>query len=358
MTPKPLRILVSGGTGFLGKRVLPLLARIGETTTLTRTPRLAGQLKADLTLWDGGLEPESLAHQFDLFLHMAALYDLRAGAVELMKQNVAATHNALVLAQKAKIPHFVHISTVAVTVGENGQGSDEEFTRAGRNTFDPLITPDMLDTSRAFPDDYAKSKAHAEHLVKYWPSADFASRLVLRLGILTGDTQTGTIERLDGPYHAAHFLEKKKGWIEKLPGAIPLPGIPGRTIPLLPVDTAANAIVRLIEISREQNWTGQKSLHLFPSEGVGAQELFESALRYLGYENRRVRLISQIPKPILKELGKWLGEIPREEIEYLLSMPRHDTRETEALLGDDWYPHFSDYEETFWKGYRDYVQNR
>lgn len=336
------RFLVSGGTGFLGEWVVPLLREIGEVTCLSRSA--PDCLVADLTQWDAGLKPEEIARHagsFDVFLHMAGLYNLRVGQVDAFKQNVGATHTALTLAEKMRVPHFVHISTFAVSVREPHD----------------LVLPDRIDSSHPFPDYYSLSKARAEELVRA-RRGDFKSKLILRLGALVGDSKKGRIHRIDGPYHCAEAMSELKGLIERFPGPLPLPGVTGRGVPVLPVDICADAIVRLCEVSRRKNWKGTRGYHLTPPKELTATELYRSTLRFLGLPDRGFTLLSEVPKPILKSASERLAHFPREELEYLLSSPRLDTTATERLFGENWCPRFRDYEDVFWKGYAEYVSNR
>jgi len=339
-----LRFLITGGTGFLGKHLIAALEKaVGPGAVIDCISRTnAKHLKGDLTHPDAQMDLEALKDRYDVLVHLAGLYDLRANPSEAHKQNVIATHNALVIAQRACIPHFFHASTVAVTVGE---APPERET----------ITPDALDTARTFPDHYARTKAQAEKLVREWPMGTLRSKLNLRLGILVGDTHSGTISRIDGPYHAARFLDRQRGLIDKYLKTLPLPGNPKRALPLVPVDVAAAAITKLIRISRSEGWKGYKSLHLFPSRGMGPKEFYESAMRNLGYKKTVFKLIKGVPKSILKRLIEWVSRIPKEELEYLFSFPRLDVSETERILGADWCPDFRSYETAFWKGYRAYA---
>ncbi|MCM2321756.1 MAG: SDR family oxidoreductase [Oligoflexia bacterium] len=338
--PKQPRFLVSGGTGFLGKHVVPLLRQLGEVTCLSRSR--PDCLAADLTAWDAGLEdPKTLEGRFDVFLHMAGLYDLRVGQLQAFQQNIGATHTALTLAEKAKIPHFVHISTFAVAIRSSSK----------------VVHPDEINSSHAFPDFYSLSKARAEELVRSRGGA-FRSKLILRLAALVGDSREGRIERIDGPYHCPETLRPLKSLLQKLPGPLPLPGHEGRGVPIAPVDAVAGAIVKLCELSRQQDWSGTRAFHLTPTRELTAAQLYRSTLRYLGLSQREVRLVSALPDYVLKEASARLAGLPREELEYLLNSPALDTSETIQLLGRDWCPQFEAYEGAFWKGYSDYVSNR
>lgn len=335
-----LRVLVSGGTGFLGQQLMPLLKAVAHVTGLSRTDEDC--LRADLSLWDGGLEPQKLKGSFDIFLHMAGLYDLRAEARDAFTQNIAGTHTALSIAQQAEIPHFIHISTVAAAMNQRGA--------------EAMISADSLSDSYQFPDAYSESKAHAEKLVRNWKADSLKSRLILRLGVLVGNTQDGKILRIDGPYHAPESLKRIQPLLERFPGPIPVPGREGR-LPIVPVDVTARAIVNLLLKSRNENWLGTHALYIVPDNGPSAEDLFRSCLNRLGIKKDLV-LASRLPDWLLKPAAEMLAKLPDQELEYLLNFPKFDLSATEAALGADWCPAFAEYEDAFWRGYEIYVSHR
>ncbi len=333
-----MRFLVTGGTGFLGRFVEQQLLSRGHTATfITRKKNSANQLEADLTAWDAGIDAKSLRGQYDVLLHMAGLYNLRVTEADAVLNNVVGTHTALTLATKAEIPHFVHISTVAVTV---------PFT--DKKT--PVL-PSALWLGNGFPDHYASSKSNGEKLVRHWSGPFPKTKLILRPGILVGDSQTGTIGRIDGPYQAIHAFQRLRKLIASVPGALPLPGRPSTRIPLVPVNIAAQAIVELSERRLDE------SFHLAGDHGPTAKELFESALQHLGLK-QPVRIVDQVPAFIMKPLAELISQLPQEELEYILELPALDTSHTTETLGADWCPPFSAYAAAMWRGYDAFIQGR
>ncbi len=340
------RFLVTGGTGFLGRHVVERLLPFGNVTVLSRHPPdwfppNVRFLKGDLSIWDAQIDVSKIRGQFDACIHMGGLYDLRATILQAYQHNVTGTHTALALCQNAIIPHFIHISTVAVTAFQKGA----------------VIAPDQLDTKTGFPDAYAHSKAIAETTIRNWSSFQFKTRLILRLGILVGDTQKGKILRIDGPYHAAVFLKKVIDKIQFWKGPIPLPGRSHSQLPLVPVDRAADAIAKLAAKAVNEHIPGLSALHLAPAIGLAPLDLYRSAFRHLDIDPSQIRLIERAPTWILKMMGEKLFQFPKEELEYFLNFPHLDTSATRALLGDRWCPSFSEYESVFWKGFDDYLSN-
>ncbi|MES2965108.1 MAG: SDR family oxidoreductase [Bdellovibrionota bacterium] len=338
---KRLRVLVSGGTGFLGDQVTPLLSEFADVTLISRTKKDC--LKADLSMWDGGIDPLQLRGRFDVFLHMAGLYDLRTERPEAFTQNIAGTHTALAIAQKAEIPHFIHISTVAVTMNEKRERV--------------ALSPDALSSLGTWPDAYGESKAHAEKLVRNWASPSLQSRMVLRLGVLIGDSLEGRIQRIDGPYHAPERMRELVSFLSKFPGPIPVPGRKDQTLPLVPVDAAARAIVNLLALSRKEEWSGTKSFYIVSDRSPTAEDLFRSTLKHLGV-TKDVQVLSAVPDWLAKQGAELIAKLPKQELDYLLGFPRFDLKPTTDALGDSWCPPFASYEGAFWRGYEAYVSNR
>ncbi|MCC6277960.1 MAG: dehydrogenase, partial [Oligoflexia bacterium] len=174
---------------------------------------------------------------------------------------------------------------------------------------------------------------------------------------LVGDSKEGKIQRLDGPYHAAEAVRHIANVLRVWKGPTPVPGHVRSSIPLIPVDICAQAIVDLTLKGLQESWVGFKSLHLSPSKGLTARGLYASIFKKFGL-NSEILLMPLVPDFLVKEAFDRVINLPGEELEYLLNLPHLDTSETRAILGDGWCPEFHAYEESFWKGYDEYISHR
>jgi dihydroflavonol-4-reductase len=155
-------VLVTGGTGFLGREIVrQLLACGGEVHVLARRGSPRGPLAELSIVWHEadlrdaaavGRAVESVAAgarargERARIVHAAALISYRTGERDLARAtNVEGTEILLAAARKADVGRFLHVSSV-VTVGSSRDGAlvDE------RATFDlGALGVDYVDTKRA-----------------------------------------------------------------------------------------------------------------------------------------------------------------------------------------------------------------
>ncbi|MBX3040947.1 MAG: SDR family oxidoreductase [Bdellovibrionaceae bacterium] len=334
------RILVTGGTGFLGRQVVPLLRQSCDVDVLSRSG--SSEIKGDLTQWNAGIDAVgSLKGRYQAFLHLAGLYDLRASQTECYLHNVVATNQALRLCQRLEIPVFLNTSSVAAAINVDAE----------------KVNPFQVNLNAAFPDAYSESKAIAEKLIQTWEGGP-RLKINLRPGVLVGDESRGEIERIDGPYYAPIAVGKLKKVLESIPGPLILPGDEARRLPLVPVDACARAIVKIIQASLVSEKSGYQSYHLVPEEGLAIRDFYASVLRHLLIHHRGIKLVHQVPHLLMKKVSKWALGFPEAQLTYLLAFPRYETSMNHEILGADWCPEFSSYERTFWSGYEKFVSNR
>lgn len=166
------KLLFTGGTGFLGKNVMPLLQKDYEITTCGITPE--DMVWANLAK----MVPE-LPQQYDIVLHAAGKAHV-VPKTEEEKQlfydiNYQGTVNLCNALEQVGVPKaLVFISTVAVYGCDSGELITEEHPLNGE-------TP------------YAKSKIMAEEYLTKWCSEHGVILGILRPSLLAGKNAPGNL---------------------------------------------------------------------------------------------------------------------------------------------------------------------
>ncbi len=170
-----MRIVVSGGTGFIGSFLVPALADEGhEVVALARRPEAAAVREGVTVVSCDLTEPLRLpVETADAVVHLAqANVSLPEGARELFAVNTAATHELLDWARSHGAERFVLASSGSIY--GLGDGVVDE------------------DSPRRATDLYAVTKRCAEQLVESY-APHFAGTAVLRLFAPYGPTQTARL---------------------------------------------------------------------------------------------------------------------------------------------------------------------
>lgn len=166
------RLLFTGGTGFLGKNVMPLLTQQYEVTTCGITPD--DMIKANFVS-----EVPELPERYDVVLHAAGKAHVVPKTEEERKAfydvNYVGTIHLCDALEKAGVPKaLVFISTVAVYGCEFGDMITEEHPLKGDSP-------------------YAKSKIMAEQYLTDWCKNHGVVLGILRPSLLAGTNAPGNL---------------------------------------------------------------------------------------------------------------------------------------------------------------------
>lgn len=166
------KLLFTGGTGFLGKNVMPLLEKQYEVVTCGITPD--DMIKVNLAK-----ETPELKNHYDVVLHACGkahvLPKTEAEKQAFFDVNYQGTVNLCAGLEKRGVPKaLVFISTVAVYGCEFGELITEEHPLDGD-------TP------------YAKSKIMAEEYLKDWCDKNGVVLGILRPSLLAGKNAPGNL---------------------------------------------------------------------------------------------------------------------------------------------------------------------
>ena len=243
---------VTGATGFIGRNLVRrLLQREGTVYALVRAGS-RGRLEELRTSFgpDGarvvpiagnlgqpglGVSEEdllTLRGDVDHFFHLAAIYDLTAGAEAQEIANVEGTRHAVELAGAVEAGCFHQVSSIAVAGLYRGEWREDMFEEAER-----------LDVNPYFRTKHESERVVREECARPWR--------VYRPGIVVGDSRSGEIDKVDGPYYFFKLLQRAR---RVLPGWLPAVGIEGGEINIVPVDFVADAIDH---IAHEPDLDGQ-----------------------------------------------------------------------------------------------------
>ncbi|MEQ1717041.1 MAG: NAD-dependent epimerase/dehydratase family protein [Hyphomicrobium sp.] len=147
----PQKVLITGGTGFIGKAIAAAYRRRGvEAVGVARRPDLAlGVIAGDVS------DPASFAHHLDgvdIVYHTAALVSLVGNRDEAWTVNVKGTGRLLNEAAKRGVKRFVYVSSVAAMGFESDDGADETW---------PLMPNGNTYTDSKIAAEHAALAAHA-----------------------------------------------------------------------------------------------------------------------------------------------------------------------------------------------------
>ncbi|GAA2212047.1 NAD-dependent epimerase/dehydratase family protein [Nonomuraea monospora] len=208
-----MKVMVTGGSGFLGQAICRLLTARGEqVSALNRRhhPALAGlgvvQHTTDLRDRDG---VRAAVSGCDAVVHCAALAGVWGPAHAYRSINVEGTANVIDACRRAGVTRLVHTSSPSVVHdGRDLEGVDESAPYA-----------------RRFPAPYPASKAIAERMVLA-ADGDRLATVALRPHLIWGPGD---------PHFLPHFAARARR------GRLVLPRAPGKRIDTVYVDNAAEA---------------------------------------------------------------------------------------------------------------------
>jgi NAD(P)-dependent dehydrogenase (short-subunit alcohol dehydrogenase family) len=352
---------VTGATGFIGRFLMAeLLKRDGTIYVLCRASSLdkLDELRVRLGTDDQrvvavigdlakdrlGVEPdevERLAGTIEHFFHLAAIYDLTADADSQRVANVEGTRHAIGLADALHAGHFHQVSSIAAA-----------------GLYPGVFTEDMFDEAVDVDNNpYYLTKHESEAVVRRECRVPWR---VYRPGIVVGHSETGEIDKIDGPYYFFRTIQRLRGmapsWLRGV-------GIEGGPINIVPVDFVAKAMDYL---AHEPGLDGQ-AFHLTDPEPLtvgGMANVFAKAAHAPQFAmNVDTTFLDSVPGPIKAGLSRLPGArqatdlllaelgIPREVLHYVNYPTRFDSTKTQQLLAGSGIsvPPLSSYAQTLWE---------
>ena len=332
---------VTGATGFIGRYLVTnLLKRSGTIHVLVRkdsqkkfdaiAKKAGWDLKrikvvhGDMTKPKCGMtaaQLRTLSGKVKHFFHLAAIYDLTASAESQRAANIDGTQHALDLAASIKAGVFHHTSSIAAA-----------------GLYPGIFREDMFDEAEGLDDPYLRTKHDSEGLVRNEKRIKWR---IYRPGMVVGHSQTGEIDKIDGPYYFFTLIKKLR---EMLPPWMPVLGIEGGRINLVPVDFVADAMDHIAHRPKLDGHT----FHLTDPEPMRVGEVLNTFARAGHAPEMSMRLdarmfafmpsgirsaVGNLP-PVRRFIGMMLRDfkIPKEVLKFITYPTRFDSRETERAL--------------------------
>src|SRR5512139_345726 len=332
---------VTGATGFIGRNLVEqLLERDGAIYVLVREGS-RGRLEELKSRWGApedrivpvggdlsqdhlgcGDRVDELKGKIDHFFHLAAVYDMTVDAESQRIANVEGTREAVKLAEALEVKRFHMVSSIAAAGLYKGNFTEDMFDEA-----------EKVDTHP-----YFQTKHESEAVVR--EECDVPWR-VYRPGIVVGHSETGEMDKIDGPYYFFKLLQRARN---TLPQWFPGVGIEGRRINIVPVDFVAKAMDQIAHVdgldglafhlTDPNPLTAGQVINTFAKAAHAPEAAMRIDSRMFDFIPKQVRLgLTMLPpvKRITDQLLADLG-IPRSVLVYINYPTDFDSSRTQQAL--------------------------
>jgi NAD(P)-dependent dehydrogenase (short-subunit alcohol dehydrogenase family)/thioester reductase-like protein len=264
---------------------------------------------------------EALAGKVDHFFHLAAIYDLEADPAAEMAANIEGTRNAVAAATAMAARRFHHMSSIAAA-----------------GLYSGVFREDMFEEAAKLDHPYFASKHEAEKVVRRECRLPWR---IYRPGLVVGDSETGEMDKVDGPYYFFKLIQKTRNL---LPPWMPSAGLEGGRINIVPVDFVVAALVHLAHVEGQDG----KCFHLTDPHPRRVGDILNIFARAAHAPEMTLRLNAAlfgfIPREILgsvmaltpvrriiKAVSRDLG-LPEGILQFVNYPTRFDCREAARLL--------------------------
>jgi thioester reductase-like protein len=270
-----------------------------------RVSLLVGDAAAmDLGL--SGAELGMLAAEVDRIHHVAHVSYLGADRKSAEHMNVDAVREVLELARMCRgLTCLVAHSTAQVAGDRDG-----------------VVLEAELKAGQSFRNVVEETRARGERMLR--AAMDRVPIAVLRPSIVVGDSVTGEIDRLDGPYLLFALILSSPPDL-----AIPLPGRGDAPLPMVPVDYVARAACA---IGRDPRAPG-RTFHLVDPHPLSSRRVFELVAEAGGKRRPQGFIPANVARALLRAPGiERFAKSPRGLLETLGTDVTFDAKNTEELL--------------------------
>ncbi len=355
-----MQYFVTGATGFIGKRLVKkLLERKGTVVHFLIRQASEGKVAdlraywgvsaaravpvfGDLTAKKLGVNAETikaLKGKIDHFHHLAAVYDLEADETSQIAVNIEGTRNTVELAKAIGAGHFHHVSSIAAA-----------------GLYEGVFREDMFEEAENVDHPYFMTKHESEKIVRTECKIPWS---VYRPALVVGDSQTGEMDKIDGPYYFFKLIQRMR---QILPPWMPSIGLEGGRINIVPVDFVVDA---LDHISHQKRASGA-CFHLVDPVGYRVGDVLDILSKaahapkmnvfvnaaLMGFIPKSVKKglmalapVRRVYKAVMQDLG-----LPEDMMNFVNYPTRFDCRGTLAALKGSGIacPNLKDYAWRLW----------
>lgn len=337
-----MHYFITGGTGFIGRRLIArLLQREGSRIFFlvrdadperlaalyadwgcdeTRATPIVGDLTQPL-LGVSAADRRKLGKRTTHFFHLAAIYDLRADAASQLAVNVEGTRQAVQFAEAIGARHFHLFSSIAAA-----------------GMYEGVFREDMFDEAEGLEHPYFRTKHDSEAIVRNECKLPWR---IYRPGIVVGDSRSGEMDKIDGPYYFFKPIQKLR---RLLPPWMPAIGLEGGRINLVPVDYVVAAAEHIAHLKGEDGRCFHlvdpaprrvgDVLNIFARAGHAPQMSLRINAALLGFIPGYIRKalmglmpVRRLRSVVMKDLG-----LPPELMRFVNYPTRFDDREARRAL--------------------------